>query len=66
MDSTGIMQTSWKQVDGKWYFLKDSGAMTIGWTYVDGNWYYLYADGSMASNTTIDGYTLDESGAWVA
>ncbi len=61
----GYMETGWKLTNGKWYFLKDNGAMATGWTYVDGNWYYLYSDGSMASNTVIDGYKLNASGAWV-
>ncbi|NRZ86754.1 glucan-binding YG repeat protein [Clostridium beijerinckii] len=28
-------------------------------------WYYLNGNGSMAANTTINGYTVDENGAWV-
>jgi len=28
-------------------------------------WYYLNTDGSMAVNTTIGGYDVDESGAWI-
>ena len=31
----------------------------------NGTWYYLYSDGAMASNTVIDGYSLDASGAWI-
>ncbi|AGF55774.1 chitobiase/beta-hexosaminidase C-terminal domain-containing protein [Clostridium saccharoperbutylacetonicum] len=61
----GYMETGWKFIDGKWYFLKGNGAMATGWTYVDGNWYYLQSNGSMSSNTVVDGYTLNASGAWV-
>ncbi|MZK49537.1 hypothetical protein GT715_03430 [Clostridium beijerinckii] len=61
----GYMETGWKFIDGKWYFLKSNGAMATGWTYVDGSWYYLYSDGSMAGDTEIDGYRLDTSGAWI-
>jgi hypothetical protein len=61
----GYMETGWKFIDGKWYFLKGNGAMATGWTYVDGNWYYLQGNGSMVSNTVVDGYTLNASGAWV-
>lgn len=61
----GYMETGWKFIDGKWYFLKSNGAMATGWTYVGGSWYYLYSDGSMAVNTVIDGYELDASGAWI-
>ncbi|EKQ56491.1 MULTISPECIES: glycosyl hydrolase [unclassified Clostridium] len=65
MASTGAMQAGWQQVNGKWYLLASSGAMQTGWQEVDGKWYYLYADGSMASDTVIDGYRVDSSGAWV-
>ncbi|WP_181562705.1 InlB B-repeat-containing protein, partial [Clostridium beijerinckii] len=61
----GYMETGWKFIDGKWYFLKSNGAMATDWTYVEGSWYYLYSDGSMAGNTEIDGYRLDTSGAWI-
>jgi len=65
MDKAGIMETGWKQVDNNWYLLRNDGAMATGWQQVNGKWYYLYADGSMASNTVIDGYSVDESGAWI-
>ena len=61
----GAMATGWQQENGAWYLLKDDGAMATGWQQVNGKWYYLYTNGSMASNTVIDGYTLDESGAWI-
>jgi beta-xylosidase/glucan-binding YG repeat protein/uncharacterized protein YjdB len=61
----GVMSTGWQQVNGTWYLLENDGAMAIGWQQVNGKWYYLYVDGSMASNTVIDGYTVDESGAWI-
>jgi GH35 family endo-1,4-beta-xylanase len=65
MDSTGIMETGWKQISGTWYLLKNDGAMATSWQEVNRKWYYLYSDGSMASNTVIDDYRLDESGAWI-
>ena len=35
------MQTGWKQLGNKWYYLRSSGAMATGW-YQDGStWYYL-------------------------
>ncbi|RII36464.1 mannanase [Clostridium chromiireducens] len=61
----GAMQTGWQQVNGKWYLLASSGEMQTGWQKVDDKWYYLYSDGSMASDTFIDGYRVDTSGAWV-
>lgn len=72
LDADGKLTTGWyKDTDGNWYYLCNGsqygalGVMKTGWIYVDGNWYYLYSDGSMASNTAIDGYKLNVSGAWI-
>ena len=36
------MVTGWANVDGRWYFMDDSGAMRSGWLKdVSGEWYYL-------------------------
>lgn len=57
---------TWLQINGqKWYHFNESGIMSTGWIKSNGEWYYLYSDGSMASNTVIDGYRLNASGAWV-
>lgn len=61
----GVMQTGWVQLGGYWYYLDGSGAMKTGWIVDGGKWYYLYSDGRMARSTTIGGYRLDSSGAWV-
>ncbi len=61
----GVMETGWKYLDGKWYFLKDNGVMATGWQKSNGKWYYLYSDGSMASDTVVDGYTVGSDGAWI-
>lgn len=68
LDSAGIMQTGWiKDTNGLWYYLDASGAMKTGWFRdTDGKWYYLYDDGEMAVDTTIDGYTVDSTGAWIS
>jgi len=67
LGANGIMQKGWFQdKDGTWYHLKQSGAMTTGWFQdTDGNWYYLNASGAMQKNTSVDGYKLGASGAWV-
>lgn len=66
VNSAGTYTRGWKEVDGKWYFLdKTTGAMKTGWIEDSGIWYYMWSDGSMATNTTIDGYYLNENGAWV-
>ena len=58
------MVTGWKQSGGTWYYFNADGDMATGWKQIGGKWYYFYDSGAMASNTTIDGWTLDSSGAW--
>lgn len=60
----GDKKTGWLNDNGTWYYLKDDGTMATGWILDKGNWYYLYSNGSMAHDTTIDGYYLNNSGAW--
>ena len=64
---TGIMQTGWKQLGNKWYYLRSSGAMATGW-YQDGStWYYLdNKNGDMKTGWVYVGnrwYYLRSSGA---
>lgn len=61
----GAMATGWQNVNNKWYLLNNDGSMAKGWKNVNNKWYFLYDNGSMASNTSIDGYNVDESGAWI-
>ena len=65
LNNDGAMVTGWKMLGGNWYLLKSDGAMATGWQLSGGKWYYLYADGAMAVNTTIGGYRVNASGAWV-
>jgi len=65
LNNNGPMAINWKQINGYWYLLNNDGAMITGWQQVYGKWYYLYSNGSMASNTEIDGFRVDASGAWV-
>ncbi len=62
---SGAMKTGWVLDGSTWYFLNTSGAMKTGWVNDNGTWYYLNASGAMLANTTIDGYKLNASGAWV-
>lgn len=55
----------WMKIKGKWYFFGEYGYMKTGWLKDGDYWYYLQKDGSMAQDTTIDGYTIDESGHWI-
>ncbi|RII31877.1 hypothetical protein D2A34_26290 [Clostridium chromiireducens] len=54
--------TSWKNIDGQWYYFGSDGYMKTGWIKDNGNWYYLNGDGTMARNTTIEGYYINSSG----
>lgn len=63
MDGNGVMLTGWQKINGVWYYLNPDGDMAVGWRETEpGKWYYLNADGSMASNTTVEGKHLDETG----
>ena len=62
----GRMQTGWLLNGGDWYYLTGSGAMKTGWQKSGGKWYYLGEDGRMLKSCTVDGYTLDETGAWIS
>ena len=65
LKADGVMVTGWHNDNGTWYFLKSSGAMATGWYNDNGTWYYLNASGAMLANTTVDGYVLGASGAWI-
>ena len=65
LNTSGAMKTGWVNDNGTWYFLQSSGAMKTGWLNDNGTWYYLNTSGAMAANTTVDGYKLNASGAWV-
>lgn len=61
--NSGYEAIGWFKYNDKWYYFGDDGIMKTGWVNIDGNWYYLYSDGTLATNTTIDGYNLNENGA---
>ena len=65
--TTATMQTGWKQLGNKWYYLRSSGAMATGWYQEDSTWYYLDAEnGDMKTGWQYLGnkwYYLRSSGA---
>ena len=65
LTGSGAMATGWVNDNGTWYYLAGSGAMKTGWLNDNGTWYYLSGSGAMLANTTVDGYKLNASGAWV-
>lgn len=62
---SGYTAIGWFKNKGNWYYLGEDGKMRTGWIYDRGNWYYCWSDGTMAVNTIVDGYKLNENGAWV-
>ena len=65
-DATGTKVTgNWVNFAGIWYYLKTDGTMAVGWNQVLGKWYCFNQSGVMLSNTVINGYKLNASGAWV-
>lgn len=65
LNNNGSMKTGWLKDNEQWYYLTNDGVLKIGWINTGDNWYYLSEDGSMLYNTSVDGYYLDETGAWV-
>ena len=61
----GTKATGWLQDGTTWYYLNGAGVMQTGWINDNGTWYYCNASGAMLANTTVDGYVLGASGAWV-
>ena len=64
-ETTGRMQTGWRQDQGKWYYLGSSGAVQKGWIQDNGVWYYTDSDGVMQTGwLAADGkrYYLEPSG----
>lgn len=59
------VNAEWKQNSTGWWY-SDANSYATGWRLIDGNWYYFYPNGYMASNTTIDNYYLNSSGAWIS
>ncbi|RGY98366.1 hypothetical protein [Clostridium sp. AM58-1XD] len=57
----------WQQDGTGWWYQNDDGSyLNNGWNWVDGKCYYFMPDGYCLKGTqTPDGYTVDESGAWV-
>ena len=65
-NTSGGMETGWVQWNDAWYYFAPSGEMKTGWVESSGKWYFLKDSGKMAvSEKTVDGYQVDETGAWV-
>lgn len=58
-------QSGFELIDEEWYYFDSDGWMVTGWRNIAYYWYYFRSNGMMAKDTWIDGYYLDESGAWI-
>lgn len=66
LGTNGAKTTGWQLVSGNWYYLDSTGVMQTGWFKdKDGKFYYLNSSGAMLKNTTVQGYKLGPSGAWI-
>ena len=68
-ETSGRMNTGWKQLTDKWYFFNQSGTMNTGWLTDNGSRYYLGSDGTMATGwQELNGqyYYLDPSSGKMA
>lgn len=65
--STTALAGQWQQdAVGWWYQNDNSSYLKDGWSWVDGKCYYFTPEGYCLTGTqTPDGYTVDETGAWV-
>ncbi|GAA0077588.1 hypothetical protein UT300005_19660 [Clostridium sp. CTA-5] len=54
---------AWQQSDSGWWYT-EGNSWSTGWRLIDGNWYYFYPSGYMAQDSIIDGYYVNENGAW--
>ncbi len=69
--STFTSLANWEQVNGQWKYSENNNYFSNGWYWLDGDsngvaeCYYLDVNGILAVSTTVEGYTVNESGAWV-
>ena len=58
----GVEQTGLQEINGVRYYFNPHGVMQIGWQTVNNVRYYFYESGKMATNTEIDGWSIDANG----
>ncbi|MCD8084319.1 MAG: hypothetical protein LUE86_12640 [Clostridiales bacterium] len=62
-DDDGRLATGWFVWNENWYYSDDDGKVQTGWIMdLPGKYYYLNEDGTLATNTTVDGYYVNDSG----
>ena len=63
-----LLRSSWRKINGEWYFFNNDAYMVTGWYLVNDTWYYMdMQSGAMLKNTTTpDGYKVGIDGAYIA
>ena len=63
---------SWQQNENGWWWQRTDGSYPVSeWKWIDGNGdgtaesYYFDQNGYLAANTVVDGYSVNQDGAWV-
>ena len=60
-----MVKSCWLTINGKTYFMNESGAMVEGWYKVGEDFYYFQpGEGHKLVNTTVNGFVLDANGVW--
>ena len=62
----GYPKSTFETINGKTYYFDEYGYIKTGWQWINGECYYFHEDGVMASDETIDGFYVNQSGVWVA
>ena len=58
--------STWKSIDGVWYYFDTNSNMTTGWQQIGGIWYYMNSNGAMTTGWQQIGgtwYYMNSSGA---
>jgi hypothetical protein len=57
----------WEYRDGGWICATPSFHQTYSnaWVCTNGKWYYINKYGYMVTNTWVDNYYVDDTGAWI-
>jgi hypothetical protein len=66
VDAANAQDKGWvlDPFDLLWRYYNDDGSYKTGWFYDKGNWYYFHPSGIMAYNTKVNGYYINDNGAW--
>lgn len=65
-DNGEYPKNTWYKDGGEWYFFESDGYMAANkWVSGKDGWFYVDGSGKMLRNTMIDGYYVNDRGAWV-